>query len=378
MERFWVIRNLQRTGPFSEAQILRAYEQGELQPNDLLWADGVSTPVTVASAFAQLPVPQTKGASEELVLEPIEPQPETVGAGSPYRPPRAAVDDFSASAGGEPRYAGFWVRFSAAMLDSIIVGVAYAILAFALRPLRGMLHLTPGTAPMADFAVQTMLMWLYVALGESGPHSATWGKRAFGLQVLGSDFLDRISFLRASGRFLGRYLSALLLGIGYFMQPFNARKRALHDFLAGTIVVVRRPYSRLLVALMIALGLLVPLGILAAIGIPAYQDYTVRAKISGVLRDVAPATVAIQGYLNRTGQAPGSLEEAGFNSRKPIRGVRSLDFDPNSGELTVTLDFPPVVGRTLRIVPVNIENDKITWGCQPGSLSPGQLPKPCP
>jgi len=198
VERFWVIRNLQRTGPFSEAQILRAYEQGELQPNDLLWADGVSTPVTVASAFAQLPVPQTKGASEELVLEPIEPQPETVGAGSPYRPPRAAVDDFSASAGGEPRYAGFWVRFSAAMLDSIIVGVAYAILAFALRPLRGMLHLTPGTAPVADIAVQTMLMWLYVALGESGPHSATWGKRAFGLQVLGSDFLDRISFLRAT------------------------------------------------------------------------------------------------------------------------------------------------------------------------------------
>ena len=378
MEQFWVIRNLKRTGPYSEAQILRAYEQGKLQPTDLLWSEGVATPVAVASAFAHLPAPRRDNAAPELELAPIEDQPESAAGASPYRPPLAAVEDFSAPTVGEPPYAGFWVRLAAAILDTVIVGVALAILLFALRPLLGTLYFGTGNARLANFLVEALVGWLYTALGESGLHSATWGKRAFGLQVLGSDYLDRISFLRASVRFLGRYVSTLLLGIGYFMQPFNARKRALHDFLAGTVVVVRRPYSRLLVGLMIALGFVLPLGIVAAIAIPAYQDYTVRAKISGVLRDVTPATVAIQGYLTRTGQAPASLKEAGFNPQRPIPGMRSLDFDSNSGILTVTLDFPPVVGRTFMIVPVNIENDKITWGCEAGSLPPSQLPASCP
>ena len=111
------------------------------------------------------------------------------------------------------------------------------------------------------------------------PHCATYGKRAFHLQVLRADDLTRIGFLRASVRWIGRFVSTFLLMIGYLMQPFTPRKRALHDFLAGTVVVVQARYSRVLVGIMIGLMVLfVLLAIGAAVMVPAYQDYVIRRR----------------------------------------------------------------------------------------------------
>ena len=65
---------------------------------------------------------------------------------------------------------------------------------------------------------------------------ATPGKMACGIKVTDLDG-RRISFGRATGRFFGKILSTLILLIGFLMQPFTARKQALHDILAGTLVV---------------------------------------------------------------------------------------------------------------------------------------------
>ena len=48
---------------------------------------------------------------------------------------------------------------------------------------------------------------------------------------------ERISFGRATVRYFGRYISLLILLIGYLIQPFTANKQALHDLMAGTLVV---------------------------------------------------------------------------------------------------------------------------------------------
>jgi uncharacterized RDD family membrane protein YckC len=57
--------------------------------------------------------------------------------------------------------------------------------------------------------------------------------------------MQRVGFLRATGRWAGRWLSALAFGVGYLIQPFTARRQALHDLLAGTVVVARgRPRAR--------------------------------------------------------------------------------------------------------------------------------------
>jgi uncharacterized RDD family membrane protein YckC len=78
--------------------------------------------------------------------------------------------------------------------------------------------------------------WLYYALMESSQHQATIGKRRLGICVTDANG-RRISFARASGRFWSRLLSAIPLGIGFLLPRFTKRKQALHDLVAGCVVI---------------------------------------------------------------------------------------------------------------------------------------------
>jgi uncharacterized RDD family membrane protein YckC len=80
------------------------------------------------------------------------------------------------------------------------------------------------------------LNWLYEAGFTSSARQATPGKMALSLVV--TDLAEsRISFGRASGRHFAKYLSSFTLLIGYLIQPFTEKRQALHDLLAGTLVV---------------------------------------------------------------------------------------------------------------------------------------------
>jgi uncharacterized RDD family membrane protein YckC len=78
--------------------------------------------------------------------------------------------------------------------------------------------------------------WLYAAWYESSAAQATIGKRWMGLKVVDEQG-ERISFLRATGRYAAKYVSALPCFLGFIMAIFSSRGRALHDRLAGTRVV---------------------------------------------------------------------------------------------------------------------------------------------
>jgi uncharacterized RDD family membrane protein YckC len=80
--------------------------------------------------------------------------------------------------------------------------------------------------------------WLYFALQESSTAQATLGKRALGIKVTDANG-RRIGFGRATGRFFGKILSGLVFAIGFMLAGWTERKQALHDFLAGTLVVFR-------------------------------------------------------------------------------------------------------------------------------------------
>ena len=81
-------------------------------------------------------------------------------------------------------------------------------------------------------------LWLYFALMESSSWQATLGKKALNLQVTDLEG-RRISFGRATGRFFGKIISGAILYIGYIMAGFTERKQALHDMLAGCLVLRR-------------------------------------------------------------------------------------------------------------------------------------------
>ena len=78
--------------------------------------------------------------------------------------------------------------------------------------------------------------WLYFTLFESSSLQATPGKMALGIIVTDLSG-NRISFARANGRYWGKTLTGLTLGIGWIMAGFTRKKQALHDILAGTLVV---------------------------------------------------------------------------------------------------------------------------------------------
>jgi uncharacterized RDD family membrane protein YckC len=264
MTQYWVIRGGERRGPYEESDVLEGVELGTVRPHDLLWVEGMREGLPIAEVIANLGA--APASKPPLTLEPV-----AQAARSPYRPPAARVDDLAELALGNITYAGFWVRFGAATLDAVVillvalaigvaVGAAGLLLGFQAQPETG--DLWPNVLGMAISAV-------YFAALESGPRCATYGKRAFHLQVLGASDLTRISFLRALGRWIGRFASTFLLMIGYLMQPFTPRKRALHDYIAGTVVVAQAEYSRTLVGVVIFVALGVPavIGLLVGAGV---------------------------------------------------------------------------------------------------------------
>lgn len=151
-----------------------------------------------------------------------------------------------------PEYAGFWLRFFAALIDGVIVGIAALVLFIPVGIVLGIagvvragsgggdgLELIEGPLMMLNWAVSVSLQWLYEALLTSSSKQATLGKLALGMVVTDLEG-KRISFGRATGRHFGKYLSSILLLTGYLMQPFTAKKQALHDILAGTLVMRKR------------------------------------------------------------------------------------------------------------------------------------------
>jgi uncharacterized RDD family membrane protein YckC len=121
-------------------------------------------------------------------------------------------------------YAGFWKRFAALIIDSIVVSTATGIL-------------TAVTFGVAWFSI-FFLPWVYEAMMLSSEKQATLGKMVLGIAVTDLNG-GRISFGRATGRHFAKWLSALILGIGFLMVAFTEKKQALHDMIADTLVVDR-------------------------------------------------------------------------------------------------------------------------------------------
>lgn len=141
-------------------------------------------------------------------------------------------------------YGGFWLRVVAAMIDGIVVGVAFWAATWGLLSAAGE---TTASTPEEEAAIAAtvqlvgiVVVWLYDALMESSSRQATLGKMAVGLRVTDMSG-DRIGFGKATGRHFGKYLSALILGIGFLMVGWTRQKQGLHDQMAGTLVLKGRP-----------------------------------------------------------------------------------------------------------------------------------------
>jgi len=130
-----------------------------------------------------------------------------------------------------PPFAAFWRRIAAILIDWLILASAGAVLGILV------VLLSTDTANLYEMGpVGAAISWAYFALFESSPAQATPGKMVAGIKVteVGG---GAISFKRASVRYWCKSLSTLILGVGWVLAAFTPRRQALHDMLAGTVVV---------------------------------------------------------------------------------------------------------------------------------------------
>jgi len=134
----------------------------------------------------------------------------------------------------EVEYAGFWIRFLAVILDTVLLLViSVPLLLIIYGP--GVFFTTesPGLLydvinlglPVAGFLV----FWHYKA--------ADPGKLMMGVYIVDADTLGQPSFGRLVLRYIGYYISALPLLLGFFWAAFDKRKQGFHDKIARTVVI---------------------------------------------------------------------------------------------------------------------------------------------
>lgn len=139
-------------------------------------------------------------------------------------------------------YAGFWYRALALIIDTVISVVLTLVIVVPLAFVMGAAMSSSYSLPEIEAAGGLLgnvfgvaVGWLYFTISESSSWQATPGKRMLGLRVA-DEAGNRIGFGRANGRYFAKFLSAIILGIGYLMVAFTDKKQGLHDKIAGTLV----------------------------------------------------------------------------------------------------------------------------------------------
>lgn len=145
-------------------------------------------------------------------------------------------------------YAGFWIRVGAYLIDSVIIMIAqtaiFAVFGVSMMGVSGLDPDAGGVFATAGggiaYFIITVGSILYFAVMDSSAKQGTLGKMALGLIVVDVNG-NRISFLRALGRYFAKILSGAILLIGFIMVAFTERKQGLHDMICSTLVLKATP-----------------------------------------------------------------------------------------------------------------------------------------
>ena len=188
--------------------------------------------------------------------------------------------------------------------------------------------------------------------------------------------LNVASYVRQTEHSGGFWMSFHELISGY---PWLT-KRAARMTSERTAAPARNPFAYLL-AIFIPFGgrlgggfsflvMVYIVGVLAAIAIPAYQDYTIRAKLNTVVIESAPMRDRLAAYYVSNHKIPDSLETAGVEAL--LADGSPLSLDPKGMALTVKTKHGDLV-----FVPSEARG-QIVWTCTNGQgLKPTQLPPSC-
>jgi uncharacterized RDD family membrane protein YckC len=143
--------------------------------------------------------------------------------------PQSPPGSYSSGPSG-PR-AGFWQRVGAAILDTLILLVPSIILLLIFK--NGALYQL----------LSTLVSLAYFTYFEGGSTGQTLGKKALGIRVYDFRQGGSIGYGRGFLRQIGKYLSAIPLGLGYFWMLWDKEKQCWQDKIAGSVVVPADAYQ---------------------------------------------------------------------------------------------------------------------------------------
>ncbi len=124
----------------------------------------------------------------------------------------------------------------------------------------------------------------------------------------------------------------------------------------------------------VALVLVPVIGILAAIAIPAYQTYTVKAKMGEVMQVGSEAQASVADYVAKTGHVPEDINQTEFSGSS--RFINQIAIDQSTDAIVLTLGFSPLEGKKIILRP-NVANETVTWSCDSAGIPPSYLPANC-
>ena len=152
----------------------------------------------------------------------------------PTGAPTTEPGEIQAGPGGQPwagsgpsgPRAGFWRRFAALVVDSIIVGIVEGIIF-------GIFNDSIGVA----YGLATVLSWTYYTLLEGGPRGQTLGKMALSIRVIDFNAGGPIGYGRGFIRQLVKIVSSAVILLGYLWMLWDREKQTWHDKAASSVVV---------------------------------------------------------------------------------------------------------------------------------------------
>jgi uncharacterized RDD family membrane protein YckC len=266
-----------QVGPVEESALDELVRQGVVRDETLVWREGMAawqphSAVRGARAAAPMPSAAPMGsypaAAAAATAAPMAESRFCSECGRPF-PASELVSIGSATvcaqckpifmqrmreggqAIGQRRYAGFWIRFVARLIDGVLLFIVSLIISIPLTLVMGGAAIGIGGSrdPAAALAALPAILALaglraliQIAIGVTyeayfvSTRGGTLGKLALGLKIIKADG-SPVPLGLAAGRYFAQILSSIILFIGYIMIAFDSEKRGLHDMICDTRVV---------------------------------------------------------------------------------------------------------------------------------------------
>jgi uncharacterized RDD family membrane protein YckC len=241
----------QQVGPIGKAELQNLVRAKKVNARTLVWQDGMESWQELG-VFVRSQKNKSLGSNQAVVAEKqfvcsecsqvfaeeemIRFNDTRVCAGC--KPVFVQKIKEGVSVAGELNYAGFWIRFGAVAIDWFFIWLVNMVLFIPL----GIFAPTSSDNPFVALSFMPIIVLLQYAIPAVydtwfvGKYGATPGKMACKLKIVVADG-SAVSYSRALGRHFAKWLSSIILGIGFIMAAFDDERRTLHDRICETRVV---------------------------------------------------------------------------------------------------------------------------------------------